>query len=188
MSENPSRALRRDAARNRERLVEAAREMFAAQGHDVPLEDVARAADVSRTTLYRNFTTREELAATVYEDNVALIEKRSMELRDAPDGVVQLLDFVLAMQSQDRSLSRMLSSADIHWFEELSARTAAAFEPLLSQARQEGIVHPGVEVEDILLAFPMAGGAMADVVPAGSAGRYDRLRLMLHRALFTVPD
>ncbi|MFC5814682.1 helix-turn-helix domain-containing protein [Nonomuraea harbinensis] len=71
---------RRDAVRNRGRLLAAARRVFAEHGHEVALAEIARAADVSRTTLYRTFGSREELAATVYEDNIVRIEERAAEL------------------------------------------------------------------------------------------------------------
>jgi AcrR family transcriptional regulator len=174
---------RRDAARNRERLLAAARRVFAEQGHDVPLEEVARAADMSRTTIYRNFATREELAAEVHEDNVARIERRAAELAGRDDGVVELFDYVLAMQAGHRSLTRILSAADVAWFAALGERTRAAFVPLVERAAAAGVVHEGVGADDVMLAFSMAGGAFADH-GEGHADLGDRLRVMLHRALF----
>ena len=176
---------RRDAARNRERLLTAARRVFAEQGHDVPLEEVARAAEMSRTTIYRNFATREELAAEVHEDNVARIERRAGDLAARDDGVVELFDFVLAMQAEHRSLTRILSAADVEWFAGLAERTRAAFVPLVERARAAGVVHPGVGVDDVMLAFSMAGGALSDHALSGRSEVDDRLRGMLHRALFS---
>jgi len=184
MPHDGQRTMRRDAVQNRERLLSAARQVFAERGADAALEEVARLAEVSRTTLYRHFTTREQLAVTVFEENVALIEQRSAELRDADDGVVTLLDFVLEQQQRDRGLSWLLSAADITWLTALSARTIAAFEPLLDRACTAGIVHPGISVDDVMLAFPMAAGVMADSDLAGREQSGDRVRAMLHRALF----
>ncbi|WP_433381287.1 TetR/AcrR family transcriptional regulator [Actinoplanes sp. CA-142083] len=176
---------RRDAARNRERLLAAARRLFAERGHDVPLEEVARAAEMSRTTIYRNFASREELAAEVHEDNVARIERLALSLRERDDGVVVLFDFVLGMQGEHRSLTRILSAADIELFTSLSERTVAAFVPLVARAQKAGVLHPGVGVEDVMLAFSMAGGALADHAFSGRPEVGDRLREMLHRALFS---
>ncbi|AQZ62198.1 unnamed protein product [[Actinomadura] parvosata subsp. kistnae] len=53
---------------------------------------------MSRTTIHRNFATREELAATVLADDVTRIEQHAAGLLDRPDGVVELLDLVLDMQ------------------------------------------------------------------------------------------
>ncbi|MDT7788555.1 MAG: hypothetical protein QOF58_6974, partial [Pseudonocardiales bacterium] len=52
-----SRPLRADAARNREKLLAAAAELFAERGLDVPLEHIARRASVSIGTLYKHFPT-----------------------------------------------------------------------------------------------------------------------------------
>ena len=185
MDEPVTRRLRSDAARNRERLIESARKVSAASGLDAPLEDIAAAADVSRTTLYRNFETREELAAEVYEGNVARIESRALELADRPDGILELFDFVLDMQVDDRSIVQMLSRADIHWFESLSKRTARAFDPLLAARVRAGVVAAGVVVSVVLLAFPMAGGVLADPAPEGHDSDIQRMRVLLRRALFT---
>ncbi|WP_329213912.1 TetR/AcrR family transcriptional regulator [Streptomyces sp. NBC_01485] len=185
MSEDAQRTKRRDAARNRERLLTAARRAFAEHGPDVAFEEIARAADVSRTTIYRNFATRQELVATVYEDNVARIEQHAAGLGERPDGVVRLLDFVLDQQRDNRSLAHALSGADVEWLTGLSVRTVAAFRPHLERGRAAGFVHPDVDVRDLMLAFPMAAGAMADNDLVHRERTDDRVRTMLHRALFT---
>jgi AcrR family transcriptional regulator len=185
MTQDAQRTKRRDAARNRERLLAAARRAFADHGPDVALEEIASAADVSRTTLYRNFATREELAATVFEDNVRLIEQYAADLGDRPDGIVRLLDFVLDQQRDNRSLARVMSGADLAWLSGLSARTMAAFHPHLERGRRAGIVHPTVDIQDVMLAFPMAAGVMADSEATDRDQMTDRVRPLLHRALFS---
>ncbi|HWJ86222.1 MAG TPA: helix-turn-helix domain-containing protein, partial [Cellulomonas sp.] len=65
-----TRPLRADAARNREKLLTAAREMFDEEGTDASLEEIARRAGVGVGTLYRNFPTRIELIEQVYRHNV----------------------------------------------------------------------------------------------------------------------
>lgn len=185
MSDDAQRTKRRDAARNRERLLTAARQAFAEHGPDVAFEEIARAAAVSRTTLYRNFATRQELAATVFEDNVTFIEQYSAGLGERPDAIVRLFDFVLDMQRDNRSLAHVLSGADIEWLTGLSARTVTAFRPHLERGRKAGLVHPDVDVQDVMLAFPMAAGAMADNDVVHREQMNDRVRAMLHRALFT---
>jgi AcrR family transcriptional regulator len=200
MTVGSERVMRRDAARNRDRLLAAARQLFAEQGPDVALEEVARAAGVSRATLYRNFATREELAVTVYEDNVALVEQRAAQLREVPDGVVALFDFVLEMMRGYRALAPILSGASRGWYTGLSARITVAFEPLLDQGRTAGVVLPGTGVLDVLLAFSMADGVLAnqsvtdgvghdggiaDPGPEAATDSDARVRMLLHRALFT---
>src|SRR5437867_1661279 len=60
-TETPSRALRADARRNRERILVAAREIVAEQGAEAQIHDVARAAGVGVGTVYRHFPTKEAL-------------------------------------------------------------------------------------------------------------------------------
>ena len=64
-------ALRADAERNRQRLIAAAREVFAERGLDVPIEDIARHAGVGVATLYRRFPTRADLIAGAFEAKMA---------------------------------------------------------------------------------------------------------------------
>jgi AcrR family transcriptional regulator len=66
-------AVRADAARNRAKIVEAARVAFRTRGYDAPLDDIAKAAGVGPGTLYRHFPTRESLidaAMQAWADNV----------------------------------------------------------------------------------------------------------------------
>ncbi|MCZ4515843.1 hypothetical protein O3Q52_48620 [Streptomyces sp. ActVer] len=60
----------------------------------------------------------------------------------------------------------------------------AAFRPHLERGREAGLVHPDVDVEDLMLAFPMAAGAMADNDVVHREQTNARVRAMLHRALF----
>ena len=77
------RPLRRDASRNRERLLEAARELFAARGLDVTMDEIARHAGVGVGTAYRRFANRDELIRALFEERmlayVALAEEALAE-------------------------------------------------------------------------------------------------------------
>ncbi|GAB2956002.1 TetR/AcrR family transcriptional regulator [Micromonospora polyrhachis] len=167
-------------------MLEAARHLFAERGPDVALEEVAAAAGVSRTTLYRNFETREQLVATVYESAVELVEARARELADRSTGVVELFDFVLDLQRANRSLVRVLAGADISWFGSLAERTVTAFEVVLVRGRVGGVVHAGVGMAEIFLALQMAEGAMAQNERVSRERWDERIREMLHRALFVA--
>ena len=70
MSES-GHTLRADAERNRLRIVDAAREVFAGQGLDAPMSEVARRANVGIATLYRRFPTREDLITSVFAEKMA---------------------------------------------------------------------------------------------------------------------
>ena len=62
------RPLRADAARNRARVLDAARTAFAEAGLDVGVEEIARRAGVGKGTLYRRFPTKEALVRAIFED------------------------------------------------------------------------------------------------------------------------
>src|SRR5215218_6844138 len=89
-----ARALRADARRNREAVVAAAKKLFADQGLDAQMPDVAKAAKVGVGTVYRHFPTKNDLtAALVAERSERLAEKarQCIEMRDAWEG---LADFI----------------------------------------------------------------------------------------------
>jgi AcrR family transcriptional regulator len=74
------RPVRRDAARNFDALLEAARQAFAEHGADASLEDIARRAGVGIGTLYRNFPTRRQLFETVYADEINALSRLALEV------------------------------------------------------------------------------------------------------------
>ena len=97
--------LRKDAQRNRERLVEAARAVFAERGLDVALDEVARRAGVSIGTLYNRFPTRADLVAAVFADRrETLIEiaEHALAMDDAWAGFAHFVEQVCRMQASDR--------------------------------------------------------------------------------------
>ncbi|HEX9519066.1 MAG TPA: helix-turn-helix domain-containing protein, partial [Streptosporangiaceae bacterium] len=80
-AEPAPKRLRADAARNRAAIVAAAREVFAEQGLEAPLEEIALRAGVGIATLYRRFPAREQLVAA------ALIEKVTQYADAAADAL-----------------------------------------------------------------------------------------------------
>ena len=87
----PTRAMRADACRNRAKLVDAARQAFAAKGVATTVEEVARAADVGVGTLYRHFPKRIDLVEAVYLEEVQTLVDLSAQVTEelAPwDGLV----------------------------------------------------------------------------------------------------
>lgn len=92
--------MRADAARNRDKIVEAARGLFRERGYDVPMDDIAKAAGVGPGTLYRHFPNKETLVDAV--------------LQAWADGVQQRVDDVLEQGGDARALL-------LRWFEEYVA-------------------------------------------------------------------
>src|ERR1700752_1611433 len=69
-SQSADRKPRTDAQRNRQRLLEVAKEAFTRSGGNASLDDIAKQAGVGPGTLYRHFPTREELPEAVYRNEV----------------------------------------------------------------------------------------------------------------------
>lgn len=101
------RPLRRDAQRNRQRLVEAARQTFAERGLDASLEEIAHRAGVSIGTLYNRFPDRYALIDAVLLDRMQESLRIGRDALTAPDawaGFVSYLEGVCALQARDRGV------------------------------------------------------------------------------------
>lgn len=66
--------MRADAMRNRDRIVEVARQVFREQGYDAPLDEIAKRAEVGAGTLYRHFPTRDDLVDAVMQSWVDTVD------------------------------------------------------------------------------------------------------------------
>src|SRR5579862_4294585 len=75
-----ARALRADATRNRDQLLEVASRVFVAAGTEPSMRAIAREAGVGIATLYRHFPTRESLVDAVYHDQVERLTVGASEL------------------------------------------------------------------------------------------------------------
>src|SRR3954451_19560543 len=100
--------LRADAARNREAIVEAARAVFADQGLDAPLDEIAKRAGTGNATLYRRFPTRSDLVSAVFADQMAAhVEAVDAALGDDDpwNGFAGYIRTVTAMQARNRGIA-----------------------------------------------------------------------------------
>lgn len=82
----PARPRRRDASRNRERILEAAERVFALQGHDATMEEIAVAAEVGKGTLYRNFASRADLARALLDTRSRRIQAEALRIASPAGG------------------------------------------------------------------------------------------------------
>src|SRR5581483_6689826 len=108
--------LRKDAERNRQRILDAARELFMERGLGVTLNDIAHHAGVGVGTVYRRFPDKDQLVDVLFEERlaemVAMMEAALAE-PDPWDGVAGFLEGALALQARDRGLKDlMLGSPD----------------------------------------------------------------------------
>jgi AcrR family transcriptional regulator len=172
-------ALRADAQRNLVRVLDAAREVFAEQGIDAPVNDIAERAGVGVGTIFRRFPSKEELF-------VALLEQRGELLIDAADAALarddvgpafrEFVETAVASQIKDRGFCESIGT-------ELFARAGLAEQfdalhqrlgDLLRHAQEAGTVRLDATAEDLL--FVLHGvarsGLMLEDVAPGAWRRY----------------
>ena len=107
------RPLRADARRNRQRVLDAARECFARDGLDAQMDDIARAAQVGVGTVYRHFPTKEALAAAIaaaHFDRLAASAREALEDPDPWDGFSSFLRRSGSEQAGDRALAEVMAA------------------------------------------------------------------------------
>jgi AcrR family transcriptional regulator len=105
--------LRADAERNRQRLLAAAKELFATRGLDVTLDEVARHAGVGTGTAYRRFPNKDALIEALMVDRIGEMGAIAQECLDEPDpwlGLTSYFERALALQATDRGLKDVLFS------------------------------------------------------------------------------
>ena len=159
MGDGPVKAGRRpraDAARNRERLLEAAKAVFGAGGPQASLDAVARTAGVGIGTLYRHFPTREALFEAVYRREVEQLVELAGQLAACPAPVAALRRWVRAnveFVATKKGMAAALALAT-HGSTELSAYTSerltAAVRGLMDRAAAAGQMRGDVGPGDLL--------------------------------------
>lgn len=152
----PVKPLRRDAERNRRRLLDAAREVFAARGVDVTLDDIAHHADLSVGALYRHFPNREALVEALFEDKIERLVAVAGEAQRHPDpwaGLTGFLEHATEAMAADRGLRDvMFSRAYGHDRVERSREhLAPAIDALLARAQHAGVVRSDLAGADVAL-------------------------------------
>jgi AcrR family transcriptional regulator len=173
---------RRDAQRNRDAILTAARELFA-ESAEVPMYEVARRAGVGQATLYRNFPDRPSLAAALVAEHMERSERLAIEHAEDPDAFFILLRGIVESVARFHSLGE-LASENACLGSELDRRRRRLAEVMkepLRAAKAAGTLRCDVTIEDLFLVVAMAKGAMAGVEgPAARAAAGSRaLTLML---------
>jgi AcrR family transcriptional regulator len=104
--------LRRDAERNRQRILDAARELFAQEGLGVTLNDVAHHAGVGVGTVYRRFPDKARLIEDLFEQRMEQLVGLADEALREPDpwhGLTVFLERALELQAGDRGLKDLIT-------------------------------------------------------------------------------
>ncbi|MFD9704351.1 TetR/AcrR family transcriptional regulator [Lentzea sp. NPDC059081] len=149
-----SRPLRADAARNREKLLAAAADLFADRGLDVPMEHIARHAEVSIGTLYKHFPAREDLVTAIFPERLAALDvlgAKALADEDPWRAFTTFLEDLYALQAQDRGLNDILARDFPNAPEAVSTchRGAGHAEVLIDRAAAAGVLRADYSLADL---------------------------------------
>jgi AcrR family transcriptional regulator len=145
------RRSRSDGIRNRDSLLEAAEVLMRERGYDVPLEVIAQAAGVSRTTLARHFPDRETLGLELFERNMRGLEDQAEALREEPHGFRSMLSILSVQAAENLGLAEAIARRREHMprLMAMRDRLVVALKPLFQAAASRGEITSGVEPEDV---------------------------------------
>lgn len=178
-----ARPLRADAERNRQRIVEAAKTLFAERGVDVAVEDIAAAAGVGIGTFYRRFPDRESLVEAVFEtkfERMVQAARDAHEIDDPWEAFKYFVVTVARMHATDRGLKDVVLSSDrgrekVAEFRSIIQPLAGA---LLERAKAAGALREDVGAFDIPM-IHQAVSAIADITREVSPEYYERTLTLL---------
>ncbi|WP_431917979.1 TetR/AcrR family transcriptional regulator [Nonomuraea jabiensis] len=184
------RGLRADAARNYERIVDAAAGAFEAIGPEATLEEIAERAQVSVMTLYRRFRNREQLLRAVF-DRILATEVEPVTAVDTGD---PWHDLVGALEATVEVLVRrpVIHSLALE-FQAFSAepgdRFLSSMEILLRRAVDAGVVRPELQARDVvaIIAMTMATVRLGEPAGAGHKRYFALLTEGLRPSSVTLP-
>ncbi len=186
------RPLRRDAERNRQRILVAAHEAFAEDGLSVTLDEIARRAGVGVGTVYRRFPDKDQLIDALFEHQmgefVALAEEC---LTDAApwDGLVRFLEQACASHACDRGFKEVALSGT-HGLERVARARQLMFpvvSRLVARAQADGSLRADVAATDIPLLQVMLG-TLSECTRDVEAGVWRRYLMLVLDGLRTSRD
>jgi AcrR family transcriptional regulator len=168
--------LRADARRNREKVLAAARTVFAEQGRDAQIDDVARAAKVGVGTVYRHFPTKEALLNALSDELFAVVAvyvRTLLTLEDPWEAFERAMWFGAEKTAGDRAFSEIMAASNY-----MPRRTCPGKEDLLvttgelmRRCKAAGVMRDDAIVEDIGLMMCGVGSATGMEHPVPDAWR-----------------
>lgn len=168
------RPLRADAVRNRERVLEAARDLFAAHGIAVPLDDIAARAGVGPGTVYRHFPTKEALFEAVTVARVRELAGHARDLADAADPGAALADFLDRLTGEavaKRNVPEAFTVTGVAGLAPVRDEMLAALDVLVRRAQDAGAVRRGLRVGDLILLLKAVLQAASEAADPEALGR-----------------
>lgn len=178
------RPLRRDAERNRKRILASAGILIAEHGVDVSLDEIARHAGVGVGTVYRRFPDREALIDELLEVKISEIEAivdEAAAMEDPWEGLVTFFERSLEKQAADRGLKQalMVPSRGAERLAAVRARIEPKVLEIVHRAQDDGSLREDLRPGDLPLLFEMIG-AVRDATHDVDPDLYQRyLRILI---------
>jgi AcrR family transcriptional regulator len=175
------RPQRADAQRNRARILEAAENVFAVEGIEVPVDLIAEKAGVGVGTLYRHFPTKEKLCEAVLLDRLSALTLDAQALADADDPKAAFFDFLnhfVEEGAAKRDLIVAVMGAGMEhdeFSDAVKGDLNDAIGVLLQRAQSVGAVRPDVQPEAVLA---LLGATCQATAHAGAAPACDLLTIV----------
>lgn len=164
-TEPGKRPLRADAERNRRRILEAAREVFAERGLGAGLDQIAEHAGVGVGTVYRRFPDKDELIDELFEeelDKFVAIAEECAAMEDAWTGLTTFIEKGSLLQGTNFGLRQLIGGSEGN--RDLMHRPRTRLQPLVGamveRAKAEGKLRPDYEVLDV----PATENMLAQVI------------------------
>jgi AcrR family transcriptional regulator len=157
------RPLRADAARNVERILRAARDVYGELGADAPIEAIARRAGVGERTLYRRFPTKADLVRAALDQSIAEdltpVMQAARRADDALRGLAQLVEAAISLAAREHNL---LTAA--HRAGSLTADISDSLNDVLGElvrrGQQAGLVRADLVADDLPRLIAMLYGVL----------------------------
>ena len=186
------RTLRADARRNRERIMCAGRELFAREGPEAQMDQIAAHAGVGIGTVYRHFPTKEALLTEMVRVRfqefaaIATLAEETVDPRDALETVMRRS--AEAVEGDIGFQLAMMGSNQLEWegIEEQKAVLAAILSRIIRRAVSAGVVRDDFTFEDF--GMVMCGITSTMYYKPGSADWRRHLEILLHGLLNPAGD
>jgi AcrR family transcriptional regulator len=165
VEQGSTRPLRRDAEANRQRIVDAALDLFAHRGLEVSLDEIARHAGLGVGTVYRRFPSKEALVEALFEQRILEIiqfAQDALEIEDRWEGFQYLVEGICSMEVADHGLRDVILRGDYlrDRITTLKREILPFIETLVERAKAEGGLRKDFSANDLpIIATMITAGA-----------------------------
>lgn len=165
VARTPVRALRKDVARNRALLLQAADDLFTQRGVEVTLDDIARHAGVGVATAYRHFDSKQALLEALFEgrlEHIVQVLQATESLTDPREAFETFLYRACELQARDRGMREAIhANHGLPGAAKLRDRLEPIAGRIVDRAKAAGVVRPEFTVADVPMLF-VAVGSICD--------------------------